>query len=164
MENIFDENIMNDAEGEKKRKSRKVSVRIDDDMAKFIEDMSEQYELTKSNVLRIIIAGRINKFTDHSRYVDKETEREIKSALYFAANMMGEYKSALQNIEFQLRKIGANYNQQIKYMDEFSDKDSIPILPRDEIKNLVEEAEKIAFYCNQEFELYGEVLRCLLPA
>ena len=85
MENIFDENIMNDAEGEKKRKSRKVSVRIDDDMAKFIEDMSEQYELTKSNVLRIIIAGRINKFTDHSRYIDKETEREIKSALYFAA-------------------------------------------------------------------------------
>lgn len=164
MENIIDENIMNDVEEEKKRKTCKISVRIDDDMAKFIEDMSDQYELSKSNVLRIIIAGRLNKFTDHIRYVDKETEREIKSALYFAANMMAEYKSELQKIEFQLQKIGINYNQQIKYMDEFTVKDSIPVLPRDEIKNLVEEAKKIAFYCDQEFELYGEVLRCLLPA
>ena len=163
MEQILDENNKNNAANNEKRKTKKISVRIDDDMDKSIESIAEKNNASKSNVLRIIIEGHLNSFTDHCRYVDEENEREIKSALYFAANMMGEYKSELQKIEFQLRKIGTNYNQQLKYMDEFSDKDSIPVLPRDEINNLIEETKKIAFYCNEEFEIYGEVLRCLLP-
>lgn len=164
IEQKLSDEISVDNSGNSENKTCIISVRIDDETRIFIESMSEKSGLTKSEFLRFLVAERINNFIDCTRYTDKETEREMKAALYFAANTMSEYKTALHEIEYQLRKIGVNFNQELKKLDEFSDIKDYPILPAETIDNLIEELKKITFYCNQEFEIYGEVLRCLLPS
>ena len=72
---------------------------------------------------------------------------------------MSIYNMQLQQLENQLRKIGYNYNQELKWRKI----NQLPNLPVDAITNQIKDFKTICDNIKDQLSIYGEVLLCLIP-
>lgn len=100
--------------GENEVESKKLvatTVRFSAEANKAIQDLADEYGVSKSEVVRLAVAGGLEKYLGNLKYVDKQYAKIINANIMILANLM-------QDIKSELRRIGVNYNQQVKAMHE----------------------------------------------
>lgn len=100
--------------GENEVESKKLvatTVRFSAEANKAIQDLADEYGVSKSEVVRLAVAGGLEKYLGNLKYVDEQYAKIINANIMILANLM-------QDIKSELRRIGVNYNQQVKAMHE----------------------------------------------
>ncbi len=100
--------------GENEVESKKLvatTVRFSAEANKAIQDLADEYGVSKSEVVRLAVAGGLEKYLGNVKYVDEQYAKIINANIMILANLM-------QDIKSELRRIGVNYNQQVKAMHE----------------------------------------------
>ena len=88
----------------------KVTVRLSSSTVKTLDELAEENNVTRADVVRQIINGRMEEYLNKVRYVDREQGIQILEAI-------NELLISLDRIRTQLRYIGNNYNQEVKLMN-----------------------------------------------
>lgn len=160
-------NISNE---QKKNLSVKMSVRVNADLIRYIDICCEAQDLSRSELIRAIIEAKIEKvlkYNQQIKYVNAEQANDIKQEVLSLINTVNNYIFMLQQITKEMNRIGINYDQQLKRMNQElknGDTDSvhIPSLPIDSVKDLIDKAKLISDECNEAFKHVGGELQWLL--
>lgn len=97
-----------DCEGEVKvEKLVPSTVRFSSEADKAFSDLAEEYRVSKAKVIRLAAAGGLAKYLGNLRYVDKAQGLAINHNIC-------ELSNEIYKIREQLRRIGINYNQEVK--------------------------------------------------
>ena len=99
-------NIINN----KSKYSIRVTIRLSSHTVKTLDELASENNVTRSDVVREIINGRMEEYLNKVRYVDREQGIQILEAI-------DELLHSLDKIRTQLRYIGNNYNQEVKLMN-----------------------------------------------
>ena len=84
-----------------------VKIRFDAYEYEAIKELSAEYHMSYAQIVRIAVAGNLTSYFGKVRYVDRNQANDIKGALLSVGN-------TLTDIRNQLKRIGVNYNQEIK--------------------------------------------------
>ena len=87
--------------------SVKRSVRLGCEMDKTIDELAKKAGVKWSDIVRLALADRLETYLGTLRYVDEEQGALVLANVTKIGNLMDE-------ILMELRRIGVNYNQEIK--------------------------------------------------
>lgn len=93
-----------------KNYSIRVTIRLSSHTVKTLDELASENNVTRSDVVKEIINGRMEEYLNKVRYVDREQGILILEAI-------DELLHSLDKIRTQLRYIGNNYNQEVKLMN-----------------------------------------------
>ena len=85
-------------------KDRSITVRFNKDVVDVIEDLAEEYGVTKSDIIRLAADNSLSRHLDHVRYIDPEQGHLISHDIARLGNVMGD-------VVYNLRRLGANLDQ-----------------------------------------------------
>lgn len=88
-------------------KMKPVTVRFSEDAWGVIHDMAEESGVPMAELIRAVVDNRLERYLGTVQYIDKEQGKQIE------AQLKSLYE-VLSKIEFDLNRIGVNYNQEIK--------------------------------------------------
>lgn len=88
-------------------KMRPVTVRLPDEVWQVIRDVAEENAVSLASVCRMSIASELSKYLRQVRYIDQEQGEEIQT-------LVSKTCDTLEDIHDELRRIGVNYNQEVK--------------------------------------------------
>ena len=86
---------------------RPITVRFTPAAWRAIREMAEEEGISQAELVRVAVAGNLNRYLGTIRYVDSGQGEEIK---VLAAGLMTE----IANIGRELNRIGVNYNQEVR--------------------------------------------------
>lgn len=86
----------------------KISARINEKVDEVMKDMSKEFDVPFSQVVRLAIDGHLEKYLGTVRYIDGDQGEYMKRATALIAN-------ELQGIKTALNKLGVNVNQIAKW-------------------------------------------------
>lgn len=89
------------------RDLRPITVRFTPAAWQAIREMAEEEGVSQAELVRIAVAGNLNRYLGTIRYVDSDQGEEIK---VLASRLMTE----IANIGKELNRIGVNYNQEVR--------------------------------------------------
>lgn len=84
------------------------TVRFNRGTDEAIRDIANDNSVSYASVVRYAALGGLEKYLGNIRYLDKEQGRAINKNICEIANLT-------QDVLHELKKIGANYNQQVKH-------------------------------------------------
>jgi len=93
-----------------KNYSIRVTVRLSSHTVKMLDGLATENDVTRADVVREIINGRMEEYLNKVRYVDREQGIQILEGI-------NELLISFDRIRQQLRYIGNNYNQEVKLMN-----------------------------------------------
>lgn len=91
---------------EKINKTSHVTLRLDNDTLLTIERLAKEYQISKSEVIRLALTGSIEKASS-VHYIDNEQAKIINKNIIALGNVMVAVKD-------ELRRIGVNFNQLVR--------------------------------------------------
>ncbi len=154
----------------KKNLSIKISVRVNKDLIRYLDICCDSQDLSRSELIRAIIEAKIDKvlkYNQQIKFINSEQANDIKKEALSLINTVNSHISMLQQITKEINRIGINYDQQLKRMNQelkngYTGSVHIPILPVDDLKDLIDRAKQISDECNEAFKKCGEELLWLL--
>lgn len=125
-----------------------LTIRFTPETMDIINDLATQNGITKAEFVRLVITHRTLDYLNNIIYADDNDKKEIAAAVY-------ELKTEMQLVRTELRRIGINYNQELKLQQiknsklsmydkvkkEITIKDSCKQLDINEIEQLIERLE-----------------------
>ena len=91
---------------EKANKTSHVTLRLDSDTLLSIEQLAKEYQISKSEVIRLALTGSIEKASS-VHYINNEQAKIINKNIIALGNVMVAVKD-------ELRRIGVNFNQLVR--------------------------------------------------
>lgn len=92
---------------ERPKVSHRMSVSLTDEVYGFISEIAEQYHKSSAAIFRSLLANNLHRYLGHVRYVDPVQGGQILGSLSDCAKQ-------LEGIKNELRRIGINYNQELR--------------------------------------------------
>lgn len=84
-----------------------ITVRFSEEAMQAIEELAREYEKPKAEIIRAAVDNRLEKYLGNLVFIDAEQGAAIRKEVFDLA-------SEMQAIKAELRRIGINYNQEIK--------------------------------------------------
>lgn len=89
-------------------KMRAVTVRFSSETDEVIRDIADDNSVSYASVVRYAALGGLEKYLGNFKYLNEEQGRAINKNISVVANLT-------QEMLHEIKKIGANYNQQVKH-------------------------------------------------
>lgn len=121
---------------EKVNKTSHVTLRLDSDTLLSIERLAKEYQISKSEVIRLSITGSLEK-ANSTHYIDNEQAKIINKNIIALGNVMVAVKD-------ELRRIGVNFNQLVRIANNgniYSLFKKDTLLTREELDELISRLE-----------------------
>lgn len=84
-----------------------MTIRLDSETNQAITKLAKEHKLSKADVVRMAIDGGLSRYLNSIRYIEPEQGKQIQKAVTLASNEITE-------IGKQLKRIGINYNQEVR--------------------------------------------------
>ena len=97
----------NKKESASKEKLIPLTARHHESSYNAISELAEEFKVGKAVVVRMSTAGHLEKYLGQVRFIDEEQGRTINENIVSIGNIVSEIRN-------ELRRIGINYNQEIK--------------------------------------------------
>lgn len=94
-------------------KTKKIDVRLDEDVYNIVTDIANQFDKTRSEVVRLALTNAIAKINNQRAYTKEEYNELIDT--------IKELSNAINKIETHLIRIGTNVNQLARYTHSIKD-------------------------------------------
>lgn len=88
-------------------KMRPVLLRFPPEHYEAIKDIAAEHNMSAAAVVRCAVYGQLARYYSGLRYIDMRQGKEIHQQLMALSNAMSQ-------IAFELRRVGVNYNQEVK--------------------------------------------------
>lgn len=98
---------VNDAEKSESTKLVRTEVRFTPEVNQALTEISQEYGISKSQLIRIIVDKRMDEYLGTVKYIDREQGAEIKKQI-------SDLQNTMSMIYTELHRIGVNYNQEVK--------------------------------------------------
>lgn len=82
-------------------------IRFEQEEYDVLKSVADEYHVSLAEVVRLAVAGNLAKYLGTIRYVDQKQANAI-------GKLVSNCQSALWDIRNQIRRIGVNYNQEMK--------------------------------------------------
>ena len=86
---------------------RPITIRISIEAYNTVSSLAAEYHVKKADILRMAIDSNLEKYLGHIRYLDADQGRIINQNIIKLGNL-------LIDIRDQLRRIGVNFNREVK--------------------------------------------------
>lgn len=84
-----------------------ITVRFSEEAMQAIDELAREYEKPKAEIIRAAVDNRLEKYLGMICYIDAEQGAAIRKEIFALA-------SEMQAIKAELRRIGINFNQEVK--------------------------------------------------
>ena len=128
------------SEGNCESKDRLITVRFNSDVVGIIDELADEYRVSRSDIIRMAMDNTLSKHLDKVKFINTEQGKDINMNIVKLGNTMGE---ALYNI----RKIGTNFDQLLKKVNSGQINDlqrSGDLISRKELDGIVKRMEIVA--------------------
>ncbi len=88
-------------------KDLSVTIRFNKNMIDIIDNLADEYGITRSDIIRMATDNALERFLNHVRYLDQDQAAEIGKNITKLGNTMSE---SLYN----LKRIGCNFDQLLR--------------------------------------------------
>ena len=130
-------------------KMKVMNIRFTPEVYESLKELSEEFDVSMARIVRLALSDNLSKYLGEVRYVDKEQARQINHNICILGR-------DLRQIGNQLRRIGINYNQELKlkHIEEKNMSDyekeqarnqvtkDVELLDKDELESLIARYEK----------------------
>lgn len=86
---------------------KQTKVRFEQGEYEAVKSVADEYGVSFAHVVRLAVAGNLDEYLGTVKYLDREQGDEINRGICNLGNL-------LQSIRNELRRIGVNYNQEIR--------------------------------------------------
>ena len=86
---------------------RPITVRFPEDAWRAIKEIADEHGISQAELVRMAVVGNLWRYLGDLKYIDREQGEEIKTAITALLD-------TISKIQFELHRIGINYNQEIK--------------------------------------------------
>ena len=119
---------MKDSNGQPNDKLIPITIRISAATYDTVSSLADEYHVKKADIIRLAIDGNLERYLGRIRYIDDAQAKVIHKNIITLGNV-------LIDIRDQLRRIGVNYNREIRLRNARRKKADVDARKKQAIKN-----------------------------
>ena len=97
-------------------KRKRTTVTFSDDTYTDLKEFADEWGISLSEVVRLAVTGNLARYLGNVQYVDSEQAKRIMQNQTAINKNIGILFNQMQDIRSELKRIGINYNQEVKLM------------------------------------------------
>ena len=99
-----------------KSKSKRLTITFPQDTYATLQEFADEWEISLSEVVRLAVSGNLERYLGNVRYVNTRDAHVIVNNQFIINENIGKVFTEIQGMKNELRRIGINYNQEVKLL------------------------------------------------